>query len=193
LKKICILLLMFMLMITAKAFAGQQDVIRLEVEPAVKNHQNPAVNAIQSTTYTAPLIEPAQTTPNVDAGHPSFRTINFNLGNIKNVKKGAIMPNYNGDLSITNISQYFNASYDKVFSHLLGILKDNNFEVVSCDSKSGRVFANYNGEKPVYITVSQYNSYNVLVKITPADGIYDIPASATDKVFADINKSLSAQ
>ena len=64
-------------------------------------------------------------------------------------------------------------------------------ELVSFDSKSGRIFANYRHMKPIYITVSQYNSENIIVKITPADGVYDIPANITDKIFSDLSKSLA--
>ena len=56
----------------------------------------------------------------------------------------------------------------------------------------GVIFANYKNEKPIYITVSKYNSANVMVKITPADGIYDIPASVTDKIYTELNRSLSS-
>ena len=61
------------------------------------------------------------------------------------------------------------------------------------ERKSGRIFANYNSQKPIYITVSQYNKENVMVKITPADGVYDIPASITDKIFDELKRSLYAQ
>ena len=87
------------------------------------------------------------------------------------------------------MSQIF--SYDKVYSHLLGIIDASDLEVISYDSATGRIFANYKKEKPIYITVSKYNSASVMVKITPADGVYNIPASVTDKIFTGLEKSLA--
>lgn len=162
-----------------------QEVIRLDVLPVIETNVNNPANKIKNNpVYVAPLIEPAK------IEKPS---LNFNLNNIKNVKKGAILPDDNISQTITSVAQYFNASYDKIFSHILGILDENNFEVISFDTKSGRIFANYKKEKPIYVTVSQYNEENVLVKITPADGIYNVPASATNRVFNDLNKILGAK
>ena len=134
-----------------------------------------------TSTYVAPLIQPAQ------QENPS---LNVNLNNLKNIKKGAILSKDNISQTITNLVQYFNYPYDKVFSHLIGIIDNSDLELVSYDSYSGRIFANYQYKKPVYITVSQYNSSNVLVKITPADGVYDLPASLTDKIFEELKRSL---
>ena len=159
-----------------------QEVIRLDVLPVIETNKNiRPVHVKNNPVYVAPLIEPAKT---------EKPTLNFNLNNIKNVKKGAILPDDNVGQTITSVSQYFNADYDKIFSHILGILEANEFEVVSFDSKSGKIFANYKNEKPIYVTVSQYNDENILVKITPADGIYNIPSRATNSIFSDLNKVL---
>jgi len=119
--------------------------------------------------------------------------LNFNLNNIKNVKKGAILPDDNVNQNVSNLVQYFNASYDKVFSHLVGIIDSSDLELVSYDSESGRIFANYKGEKPIYISVSKYNSENIVVKVIPADGLYDIPPLVMDKIFTELNRSISTK
>ena len=161
---------------------NNQEVIKLDVIPIIDVGQNGHNRVIKDNpVYVAPLIEPAQ---------ENKPTLNFNLNNIKNVKKGAILPNDNVTQSVTSVVQYFNYPYDKVFSHLLGVIENSDLELVSYDSQKGRIFSNYKGEKPIYITVSQYNSSNVMVKVTPADGIYNLPASLTDKLFADLNRSL---
>ena len=193
-KKIAFLFLIFAFCIASKGFCdvtynakstasqdGNQEVIRLDVIPIIDAGRDTTPVIKDSPVYVAPLIAPAQ------ENKPS---LNFNINNIKNVKKGAILPNDNVSQSITNVIQYFNYPYDKVFSHLLGVLENSELELVSYDSQKGRIFSNYKGEKPIYITVSQYNSSNVMVKITPADGIYNIPAGVTDKIFAELNRSL---
>lgn len=159
------------------------EVINLDVIPIIELNTNnrPRKNINDNSTYVAPLIMPAQ------QENPS---LNLNLNNIKNIKKGAILPNDNVSQTITNVVQYFDVAYDKVFSHLLGIVDNSDFELVSYDTESGRIFVNYKNQKPIYITVSQYNSENVLVKITPADGVYDIPASMTDQIFDELKRSL---
>ncbi len=160
-----------------------QEVIQMDVIPIIDANQNirPRADINKNEVYVAPLIAPAQQDKPI---------LNFNLNNVKNIKKGAILPNDNVEQTIVNVVQYFNAPYDKVFTNLLGIIDNSDFELISYDSETGKIFSNYKNEKPVYITVSQYNSNNVMVKITPADGIYDIPASAANKIFSDLNRSL---
>ena len=168
---------------TAKE-TNKQEIIQLEVIPVVDTYHNPinTEKINKNPVYVAPLIAPAQ---------EEKPTLNFNLNNIKNVKKGAILPSDNVNQTLTNVVQYFNAPYEHVFAHLVSIIDNTDLELVSFDSKSGRIFANYRHMKPIYITVSQYNSENIIVKITPADGVYDIPANITDKIFSDLSKSLA--
>ena len=159
--------------------------IKLDSIPVLEVNQNLAPKIINTdTTKYDTFIEPAQETK---------PTLNFNLNNIKNIKKGAILPYENKNHTVADVYQYVNAPYDKVFSHLLSIVDNSELEVVSYDTKSGRIFANYKHEKPVYITVSQYNSTTVLVKIAPADGVYDLPANLYGKIFGELNRSLAVK
>ncbi len=161
-----------------------EEAIQMDSIPVLEVNQNVAPKIINTNTvHYESLIAPAK------ENNP---TLIFNLSNIKNIKKGAILPNENQNQTLSDVSQYFNAPYDKVFSHLLSIADSSDLEVVSYDSRSGRIYANYRHEKPVYITVSQYNRTNVLVKITPADGVYDLPQSVTGRIFAELNRSLAA-
>ena len=158
------------------------DEIKMDSIPVLEVNQHTEPKTIDTNKeYYAPLIDPAQ---------ERKPTLNFNLSNIKNIKKGAILPNDNVNQSVTNTYQYFTAPYDKVFSHLISIVDNSELEVVSYDSASGRIFANYKNAKPIYITVSQHNSSTVLVKIVPADGIYDLPTNLSSKIFSELNNSL---
>jgi len=196
-KKIWILILILTVGLATEGFCEQysakstvnetnaQDVIRLDVLPVIKlNHNEVPTHVNNPSTYVAPLINPAQ---------QEKPMLNFNLNNIKNVKKGAILPDDNVNQNVSNLVQYFNASYDKVFSHLVGIIDSSDLELVSYDSESGRIFANYKGEKPIYISVSKYNSENIVVKVIPADGLYDIPPLVMDKIFTELNRSISTK
>lgn len=155
------------------------DIPILEVNQEISPN---IINTNQVKNYDT-FIEPARETK---------PTLNFNLSNIKKLKKGSILPNDNSKVSIGYVSQYFKAPYDKVFSHLVSIVDNSELEIISFDSSSGRIFANYKKEKPLYITVSKYNQTNVLVKITPADGVYDLPPTISSKIFAELNRSLAA-
>ena len=168
--------------ITLISINVKAEEIQMDSIPGLEVNQNtpPKIINTNATRYDT-FIAPAQ---------EAKPTLNFNLSNIKNIKKGAILPNENQNQTITDVSQYFNAPYDKVFSHLVSIVDSSDMEIVSYDTKSGRIFANYKHEKPVYITVSQFNATNVLVKITPADGVYDIPPSVTGRIFGELNRSL---
>ena len=169
--------------VNIKGFCQENDdVIRMDSIPVLEVNQHTEPKTIDTNKeYYAPLINPAQ---------EQKPTLNFNLSNIKNIKKGAILPNENVNQSVTSSYQYFTAPYDKVFAHLVGIVDNTELEVVSYDSASGRIFANYKNAKPVYITVSQHNSSTILVKITPADGIYDLPTNLISKIFTELNNSL---
>ncbi|MCQ2957387.1 MAG: DUF3568 domain-containing protein [Candidatus Gastranaerophilales bacterium] len=171
---------------TVKQDNNSAEVIRLDVRPIVDltNQGGIGPDVRPTPAYVAPLILPS---------NEDKPALNFNLNNVKNVKKGAILPDENVNRTITSVVQYFPYSYDKVFSHLLGIVEASELEVVSYDSNTGKIFANYKKEKPIYITVSKYNNMSVMVKITPADGIYNIPGTVTDKIYSDLNKSLSAK
>ena len=197
-KKI-VLLLLFMFFIATKGYCdvtynakstattdNNAEVIKLDVMPIINTTYDPLVKPTPqpNPAYVAPLISPS---------HPDNPSLNFNLNNIKNAQKGSIFPDENVNRTITSLVQYFPYSYDKVFSHLLGVVDASELEVTSYDSTSGRIFANYKKEKPIYITVSKYNNASVMVKITPADGIYNIPASVTDKIFSGLSKSLESK
>ena len=146
------------------AQSTKAEEIEMDSIPVLEVNPNSAPKIINTnTTKYDSFIAPAQ---------ENKPTLNFNLNNIKNIKKGAILPHENQNQNLSEVSQYFNAPYDKVFSHLVSIVDGSELEIVSYDTKSGRIFANYRHEKPVYITVSQFNATNVLVKITPADGVY---------------------
>ena len=176
-----LLTLLFICIVTFAQNTKAEE-IQMDSIPVLEVNQNSAPKIINSnaTRYDS-FIAPAQ---------EAKPTLNFNLNNIKNIKKGAILPNENQNQSFTDVSQYFNAPYDKVFSHLVSIVDNSELEIVSYDTKSGRIYANYRHEKPVYITVSQYNSTNVLVKITPADGIYDLPTGLCGRIFGELQRSL---
>lgn len=179
------LLTLFFICIAIFAQNAKAEEIRLDTIPVLEVNPNsaPKIITTDATKYDT-FIEPAQ------EAKPS---LNFNLNNIKNIKKGAILPPENQNHTVADVYQYFNAPYDKVFSHLVSIVDNSELEIVSYDTKSGKIFANYRHEKPVYITVSQYNDTNILVKIAPADGVFDLPADIYRRIFGELNRSLAAQ
>ncbi len=169
--------------ITAKSTVtetNKQETIGIDVVPVIRlDNSNPKV--IQSNeVYVAPIIAPAT----------QESTIKLDLGNLKNIKKAPILPDDNSKVSVLNYMRYFHSTYQKVFTNLLGILDKSEFSIASYDSGSGKFFCNYQGKKPVYITVTEANISSVVVKITPADGIYDIPAGAVTTIFDELNASL---
>ena len=169
--------------ITAKSTVtetNKQETIGIDVVPVIRlDNSNPKV--IQSNeVYAAPIIAPAT----------EESTLKLDLGNLKNIKKAPILPDDNSKVSVLNYMRYFHSSYQKVFTNLLGILDKSDFSIASYDSSSGRFFCNYQGKKPVYITVTEANISSVVVKINPADGVYDIPAGAVKSIFDELNNSL---
>ncbi len=169
--------------ITAKSSVtetNKQETIGIDVVPVIRlDNTNPKV--IQSNeVYVAPIIAPAS----------QDSTLKMDLGNLKNIKKAPILPDDNAKVSVLNYMRYFHSTYQKVFTNLLGILDKSEFTIASYDTGSGKFFCNYQGKKPVYITVTEVNSNSVVVKLSPADGIYDIPAGAVTNIFEELNNSL---
>ena len=74
--------------------------------------------------------------------------------------------------------------------NLIGILDKSDFSIASYDTGSGKFFCNYLNKRPVYVTVTEYNSSSVVVRISPADGVYDIPASVITSICDKLNTSL---
>ena len=169
--------------ITAKSTVtetNKQETIGIDVVPVIRL-DNTSPKVIQSNeVYVAPIIAPAT----------QESTLKLDLGNLKNIKKAPILPDDNSKVSVLNYMRYFHSTYQKVFTNLLGILDKSEFTIASYDSGSGRFFCNYQGKKPVYITVTEANVSSVVVKITPADGVYDIPAGAVTSIFNELNTSL---
>jgi len=185
-KTFLLVIFIFIAFCTMQYTKAATETINLEKIPVLEVNQHNAPQIIDSETkQVTPLIEPAQKVEKP--------TLNLNLGNLKSIKEGAILPDENANLSLNEYVRYYNCTYDKVFSNLLGVLENTMVEVNSYDSKTGKILTTYKKKKAFYVTVSQYNTNTVMVKMTPDDGVYDFPQGLPAKIFMELEASLTAK
>ncbi|MDD3594141.1 MAG: hypothetical protein PHX18_05900 [Candidatus Gastranaerophilales bacterium] len=163
----------------------QLEDIQLNIIPVIETGRGTQPKTINSDkVYVAPVIMPA------NAQKPS---LNVNVENLKNIKKAPLLPNDNINSSLTQYINYYQGGYDNVFMAVVSTIEKSDINLVSFDSQSGRIFCNYKGQKPMFVSVSEYNDKTVMVKVTPADGIYNIPSAEINKIFGGINTTLAKQ
>jgi len=94
------------------------------------------------------------------------------------------------NLSLNDYMQNFQYPYDKVFINTLAALSDLNFQITSFNSTKGEIFAKFK-KKELYIVISKTDNNKTLVRITPADGIYDISSDVTKEIFDNLKNICS--
>lgn len=96
-------------------------------------------------------------------------------------------------VSVLDYTATFNRPYDDVFIVAISALAKSPVTVVSFDSASGRIFCNYKNIKAIYAIVESPSSNSTIIKITPADGNYNIPLTIINKIFEDVNSSITVK
>lgn len=163
----------------------QLEDIQLNIMPVIGVDRGTHPKTITSdSVYVAPVIMPA------NAQKPA---LNVNVGNLKNLNKAPLLPQDNVNTSVSRHINYYQGSYDKVFMATVSTIEKSDINLVSFDSESGRIFCNYKGQKPMFVSVSEYNDKTVMVKVTPADGVYNLPSGEINRIFGNINTALEKQ
>jgi|GEM_PF-2892462 len=93
-------------------------------------------------------------------------------------------------ISLSDFIGSFNASYSNTFTSTLYALSSSNAEILSFNSLEGKIYARLYNRKDLYILVHTVNDRNTSVRITPTDGVYNIPNSLVKEVFTDIKREL---
>lgn len=92
--------------------------------------------------------------------------------------------------SLTNYIKSYNNPYSNVFIATLAVLS-NPVAVTSFDSSKGEIKARLKNGKELFILVASFQNNLTKVRITPADGIYDISLETVNKIFDDIKFELT--
>ena len=93
-------------------------------------------------------------------------------------------------ISLSNFIKNFNASYSSTFVATLYSLAESKVEIISFNSLEGKIYAKLY-KKDLYVLVNPINNKTTSVRITPADGVYNIPDTLIKVFFSNLINELS--
>jgi len=96
-------------------------------------------------------------------------------------------------ISLTDFVRSFNASYSNTFVATLYALSEAKIEVLSFNSLEGKIYARLYRAKDLYVLIQPFNSKVTLVRITPADGVYNIPDTLVKEFFNNLKIELTVK
>jgi len=92
--------------------------------------------------------------------------------------------------TLSNHIKSYQQPYLSVYMAALSALS-NNLTIVSYDSAKGVIKARARGGEELFILVASFQNNLTKVRITPADGIYDIPLDVINGIFEGIKVELA--
>jgi len=97
--------------------------------------------------------------------------------------------NSNKALSLSHYIKNINSSYSNTFMIVLSALSDSKAEILSFNSMDGKIYARLSNHKNLYVLIHPVNSKITSVRITPADGIYNISDTFADSIFEKLDRT----
>ncbi len=94
------------------------------------------------------------------------------------------------DISLTDLIKNFNYSYPKTFRSTMTTLMQFNIKPVSYDSSKGEIKAKLDSGKEIFILLLPSQKKLTYVRITPADGRYDISKELVSQIFKNLERNL---
>lgn len=95
------------------------------------------------------------------------------------------------DVSLTNLIKNYNYDYASTFKLTLNTLPQFNIIPLDCDSSKGQIRAKLASTgKELFILLLPSNQNLTNVRITPADGNYNLPTGLVNQIFDAIGKNL---
>ena len=94
------------------------------------------------------------------------------------------------NISLSDCIKQYRYQYLDTFISTLAALSNSKINITSYNTSKGEIKAKLSNGKGLYILVNAPQSNMTQVRITPADGIYDIPAETISKLFEDIRIEL---
>ncbi|MDD3014183.1 MAG: hypothetical protein PHC34_10820 [Candidatus Gastranaerophilales bacterium] len=163
--------------------------IKPKIPPVLKPKTMPEIKP-QITNIT-PLIK-SKTTPENKSKimteiKPQVKTITTPATRT-NITSSVIEP----DISLSDFIKNFNDSYSNTFTSTLYALSESKVEILSFNSKEGKIYARLYNKKNLYVLVHPVNDNNTSVRITPTDGVYNISDIVIKEIFKDIKADLTA-
>jgi hypothetical protein len=93
-------------------------------------------------------------------------------------------------LTLNNFIKSYQKPYMNVYISTLTTLSDTQ-TVTSYDSSKGEIKTRLKNGKELYVLVVPFQNNTTKVRITPGDGVYDIPSETIATMFSGINSELA--
>lgn len=100
------------------------------------------------------------------------------------------MENSTVNISLSDCIKQYRYQYLDTFISTLAALSNSRINIDSYNTSKGEIKAKLSNGKGVYILINAPQSNATQVRITPADGIYDIPKETINKIFENIKVEL---
>ena len=94
------------------------------------------------------------------------------------------------NISLLSLIKNFNYDYSKTFKSVITTLNQFGIEIVSYDSSRGQINARLDSGRELFIMLLPSKETLTHVRITPADGRYNISTELVDKIFKNIDRNL---
>ena len=94
------------------------------------------------------------------------------------------------DLSLTDLIRHFDYEYSKTLGSTMATLAQFDIKPLCYDSSKGQIRAKLNSGKEIFILLLPSQEKLTHVRITPADGNYDLSKGLIKDIFKNINRNL---
>lgn len=115
---------------------------------------------------------------------------NFQAFAAENATRKSV-PVVTNDTSLTNHIREYKYRYLDTFIATLAVLSNSKLNITSYNTAKGEILASTITGKELYILVVSPQNNLTQVRITPADGVYDIPADTVKKLLDSIKLELT--
>lgn len=109
---------------------------------------------------------------------------------MREVKTTAPENTANTDISLTNLIQNYKYDYASTFKSTLNVLFQLDITPTEYDTNSGQIKARLASGKEIFILLLPSQEKLTHVRITPADGHYNIPVEVIYSIFKSLDRSL---
>jgi len=179
--------------VKASSSNALKPVVIIGTEPATTKTYKPANLKINNETTTLKTIKSESTTLKEIKVllPPASTTANSSQKII--VKEAVTEKNTVGQnnlFSVQNLIKTYNNSYTNTFKAAIMAISTSGASPVSFNTSKGQIIAKLDSDKEILILIVPYSEKSTSIRITPADGNYNIPMSGIKKLFKAIDENL---
>lgn len=98
----------------------------------------------------------------------------------------------NNATSITNLIKNYESSYADTLKSTIIALSAMGITPDSYNTEKGQIIAKLQSGKEIFVLLVPFKEDSTCVRITPTDGIYNIPLNTINEIFSNINANLPA-